>query len=192
MNKKRTFMIVTAGLMILITGCEENEQVARVATEAANRQASQNQEMARLNREVAEGTKTLVAADAKARTEIVAAQKELHAQQPEVGHQRDQLEVERKEIVSQRQTELLLAPVLQGLGILLFGGLVIGLCWYLLHGLRNDGEQSQELSELLVMELSTNATTSLPGPGIPSPPRLESDGSLPALPAGPSDSDPQP
>ena len=49
---------------ILMIGCSDGERVAKVATEAADRQAQQNQEMAQLNREVAEGTKRMVEADA--------------------------------------------------------------------------------------------------------------------------------
>ena len=60
MNVKRPLLIVAAGLMTLIAGCGSNEEVARVATQAADRQAQQNDELARLNREVASGTKNLV------------------------------------------------------------------------------------------------------------------------------------
>lgn len=175
-------LILVASVMILITGCGDSERVAQVATQAADRQAAQNQEMARLQREVAEGSKRLVEADAKARQEIVAAQKDLQAQQAEVGHQRDRLEGERKAIASQRQTDSLLAPVLQGLGILLFGGLVIGLCGYLLHGLRNDSDASQELNELLVTEIASNTPTLLLGPTSPPAAQLNSDGPPPSLP----------
>jgi hypothetical protein len=147
--------------------------------------------MASVTNQVAEGSKQLVEADAKARTEIVAVGRELQARQVVVDHQRDQLEVERKDIAGERQTESLWAPVVQGMGILLFSGLVIGLCWFLLHGLGSDGDASQELNELLVMELAaeTPKFPTLSGPADSSPPRLNPGGSRPALPPASSSSD---
>ena len=51
----RRIPILLAVTMILVTGCEENgnenSRVAKVAVEAAERQAKQNREMARLHRE---------------------------------------------------------------------------------------------------------------------------------------------
>ena len=88
--------ILLAVTVILVTGCEENGnengRVAKVAVEAAERQAEQNREMVRLNRETAEGTKRLVEADAEARKELTEMQHDLQAEQAEVGEQRDQLE----------------------------------------------------------------------------------------------------
>ena len=95
----RTKIFVMIMLLLLTGGCDEeneNEQVARVAQESAARQAEQNQELAKLNREVAAGAQRLVEADSRTRQEIIAAQKDLAQQQAEVGKQRDQLEAERR------------------------------------------------------------------------------------------------
>ena len=58
--------------------------MAKVAIEAAERQAKQNEEMARLNRETAEGARRLVEADAEARMELTEMQHDLQAEQAEV------------------------------------------------------------------------------------------------------------
>jgi hypothetical protein len=60
---------------LLLSGCGGgDERLVRLSEEAANRQAKQNQEMARQNQQTAEATKELVAADAKARAELTALQ----------------------------------------------------------------------------------------------------------------------
>lgn len=61
-------ILILQGLILLailptIAGCRGD--VVEIAREAADRQASQNTEMIRLNREVAAGTERLVEADAQ-------------------------------------------------------------------------------------------------------------------------------
>ena len=68
MNRKTPGFVPLILLAVLATiGCEEDEnaRVAKVAIEAAKQQAELNQEMSRLNREVASGTKRLVEANAE-------------------------------------------------------------------------------------------------------------------------------
>lgn len=156
MNATHLDLTIAAGLILMTAGCGGNAEVARVATQAADRQAQQNDELARLNREVASGTKNLVDADAQARKELIAAQQQLQSQQAEVGRGRDRLEAERQEMGRERQTVSMWTPVLQGLGITLVAALTIGLCWQLLYGLRSDDDANQELGELLIMELSSD------------------------------------
>lgn len=155
MPMRRTLRIILALVAILlVTGCDGDERLVRLATESAARQAEQSHEMARLNREVAEGTKRLVGADSQSRKELVALQRDLQAQQAEIGVQRDSLETERKALAQERQRESVLAAVLVGLGELLVGTLPLVLCWYLLHGLR-DAPGDAALTELLVEEIAS-------------------------------------
>jgi len=66
-----------------LAGCEEEDrykEAARVSEKAADRQAEQNAEMAHLNREIAEGTKRMVAADAETRKEIIAVHQDIQAE----------------------------------------------------------------------------------------------------------------
>ena len=86
---KRPFLTILAtAALVTVTGCDENARVARVAQEAADRQADQNKELARLSRETAEGTKRLVGADAETRKELASLQRDLQAAASEVGRQR--------------------------------------------------------------------------------------------------------
>ena len=66
--------------------------------------------MAQLQAQVAEGSKRLVEADAKARAELTALQHDLQQSQADLGRQRDQLEAERRGLAEQRgRDELLFA-----------------------------------------------------------------------------------
>ena len=106
----RVLIIVLAPLATIpLGGCDEDERLTRMATEAADRQAAQNQEMSRLNREVAEGTKRLVEANAQTQKELAALQHDLQADQAEIGRQRDLLETERKQVAAARRRDPIIA-----------------------------------------------------------------------------------
>ena len=158
----RRIPILLAVAMIAVTGCSDGERVAKVATEAAEQQAKQNLEMAQLNREVAEGTKRLVAADAEARKDLAKMQHDVQAEQAKVSEQRDRLETERQEIASQRRTESMWGPILKGCSVAAACAVTIGFCWYLLFGLRHHDNADDTLSELLVEELVAKSPAILP------------------------------
>ena len=107
-----------------------------MAREAANRQAEQNREMAQQNQRIAEATKELVTADAQASKELTTIQKDLRADQAEVGKQRDALEGERQKIDTARKWDQLLAPALADFGVMLVIAAALWFCWYLLIGLK--------------------------------------------------------
>ena len=168
--------------LILIAGCEpppSDERLARMAEQSVEAQAAQNAEMARLNREVAEGTNRLVEADAEARQELLAAQRDLQRQQEQVGVQRDALESERKTWTSQRRTESVYAPIISTFGMALLAVLPLTLCWKLLYGLGD--AQDQPLSDLLIQEIVSPEPTLLPPPQRATPP------ALPYAPESPAD-----
>ena len=103
--------------MIAASGCgSDSDRVAQVALEASQRQAALDQEMARLNREVTEGTRQLIQSRGEADRQIL-------AQQQDLQQQRQQLDDERRGIASQRLRESLLAPILTNLGWLAVGSL---------------------------------------------------------------------
>jgi len=145
-------------------GCDDNARVAAVAERAAERQAAQNEEVVRLNREVAVGTRRLVEADARAREELAVAQRELQTERAEINTQRDALEEERKEIARQRRTVSLWAPVVTGLATLVAVAVLAAFCWSLLFGLRREDDPHEVLSELLVDELTSPRPVLLAGP----------------------------
>jgi hypothetical protein len=167
MNRKTPGFIPLILLVILATiGCEEDEnaQVAKVAIEAAKQQAELNQEMSRLNREVASGTKRLVEANAESQEKLVVLQSDLQGEQAEVSRQRDNLEVERKDIAAQRIRESVLAPVVAWILPFAICGLALATCCFLLFGLRRATDDEAAISELLVEELTSERPTLLPGP----------------------------
>jgi len=83
--RRRLLGLTLSGAVIALAGgCDDDARVAATAERAAERQASQNEEVVRLNREVAEGTRRLVEADAQAREELAAAQRELHKERAEI------------------------------------------------------------------------------------------------------------
>ena len=77
--------------MIAASGCgSDSDRVAQVALEASQRQAALDQEMARLNREVTEGTRQLIQSRGEADRQIL-------AQQQDLQQQRQQLDDERRD-----------------------------------------------------------------------------------------------
>ena len=133
-----------------------------MAETAADRQADQNREMSQLNREVAEGTKLLVEADANSREDFVALQRDIQTEQAEVGKQRDQLESERRSIAGERLRESILAPILANLGPLLVCALVLVFCALLVFGLYSDKGEGDVVAELLIDEIVAERPTRLP------------------------------
>ena len=172
-------LILTIALVAacsLLAGCNEDERLAKMATEAANRQAAQNEEMARLNREIADGSKRLVAASADATDKVLTAGHTLD-------EQRSQIDTQRQALAQERDRDSILGPVITTLGTLLVCALPLVLCWHLLHGLRH-GDEVTEINQLLVEEIVSDEPILLP------PPRQYSEHrSLPAHDASP---DPRP
>ncbi len=127
-------------MAVLLTGCSD-ERLTQLARESADRQATQNLEMARVTRESAEATKRCAEADRKSRQELNAMQHDLIA-----GH--DRLEADRKVLAAERYCESLLAPVISTIGAMLICVLPVAVCWYLLHGLRQEASHP-EMAEFL-------------------------------------------
>ena len=147
---------------VFLSGCSDDERLVRLSEEAANRQAEQNREMARQSRQTAEATKELVAADAKARTELTALQQNLRADQAEIGQKRDALEIERQNIAAERKWDRLLAPALLDFGVFMMITASLVFCGYLLIGLRHEKITEPSVEELLIQELVSENPRLLP------------------------------
>ena len=133
-------------LIVLATGCSSSDdRLVRHVADSNRQQAQQNSEMAKVHREVAEGTSRLVEAVAESRKEMVAMESDLQ-------EQRTQLDTERRSIANERHRESILAPVVSSVGLLLVAALPLVLCWYLLHGLRTPDE---DVSEVLIENLAS-------------------------------------
>src|SRR4051812_28760879 len=103
---RQTTWILWITLMNVTSGCDD--RATQIAREAANRQAQQNTAMSELNKEVAAGTRELVAADSQARKEIVGVHHELQAERTQLDTGWDALENERRQIADERRTESML------------------------------------------------------------------------------------
>jgi len=153
-------------LWLAVAGCEtESDRVAAVAREAAERQAEQSKQMAELQSQVAEAHKRLVEGEAKARTELVALQRDLQEAQAEIGRQRDVLEEERRQWAGQRGRDPILAAAITSVGVVLACLLPLLLCIYVVRALRDEATNDAAVAELLVEELAADQPLLLPPPG---------------------------
>jgi hypothetical protein len=155
---------VTAILIVLTIGCQENEnkRLAEMAQRHEQRQVEQNRHAADLHREVAEGTRRLIESDGKAREEIVKLQRDIQAERSEIGHQRDQLEIDRQVLASTRHFDSLTAVAITNVGLLIACLLPLLLAWHLLRQ-PNSGDDSV-LVEALLDDALTQQPTRLFGP----------------------------
>jgi hypothetical protein len=151
LNPKARTLILLIALSILINGCDDG--VARIAREAADRQAQQNTAMADLNKEVSAGTRRLVEADAQSRTEIVGVHRDLQAERLRLDTNWSALEQERRQIAGQRQTESLLAPSVRYAGLVALIVALLGFCWYAIVAARRSNDTDTTLNELLIAEM---------------------------------------
>lgn len=145
---KKSILAVQISLAAtILTGCQQpDERLARFASEATARQAEQNREMSQLNREVVDNHRRVIEAAARSRETVASLDRQIE-------QQRQRLDDERRSLVDERRRESLLVPVLTNTGILMVTALPLVLCWFLLHGLRSDSEESSDqLIQSLLMD----------------------------------------
>jgi hypothetical protein len=165
----RTILTLTS--VAITVGCDESRRLAEQAARNTEMQASQNHEMARVNREVAEGSRRLVAADAEARRQVLAIQKDLQTERQQIAVGRDALEAERQQMAAQRHRDPVVAAAITNTGIILACLLPLALCGYLLHSLC--GRSSEEaIGDVLLMDLVSESPLLLPPAQRQDQPRL--------------------
>ena len=145
-------------LAALVVGCSSppDAQLVEMARDHAARQTELNRQTIELQKEITEGSRRLVEADAAARSEMVALQHDLQADQQEIGRQRDLLEQERKEIARQRFRDQAVAITFSTIGLLLICGLPLLLCIYVLRAVRTSEAPDAALTEVLINELTAD------------------------------------
>ncbi len=160
---KLIHMPIVAALMLTAIGCDEdeNKRLAEMAERHLERQAEQSRQVTELQREVAEGSRRLVEADAQARQEMVTLQREVQAERNEVGRQRDVLEGERRELAAKRRLDPIVAAAITNVGLLLACLLPLVLCWYLLT-CRVEPADDQAVAEVLLEDLVADRPLLLP------------------------------
>ncbi|QDT93571.1 hypothetical protein [Gimesia algae] len=151
--------------LILLTGVscssDENSRVAELATQQLERQSNQNRRMVELQQEVASGSRELVEADARARQEMVVLQREIQAGQNEIGHQRDQLEAERREIADSRNRDPIIAAAITRVAFVVASLLPLLICWLLLQQ-KVEPVSKNEIAELLLDDLVSSDPRLMP------------------------------
>jgi hypothetical protein len=155
---------------LLLTGCgtSTDERLLQQAKEHAAQQAETHRQMARQQQEVAEGSLRLIEADAKAREEMASMQNGLREDQAAIGRQRDQLEVERREIASQRHRDPLVAAAIVNVGLVIAALLPLLVCVYVLWSVARTRDADEAVTELLVEEIVSDKPRLLP-PILPLP-----------------------
>ena len=148
---RQTTWILWIILIGVTSGCDD--RATQVAREAASRQAQQNTAMAELNKEVATGTRELVAADSAARKEIVGVHHELQAERSRLDTGWDSMEKERQHIAAERRTESVLVPAVEVFGGLALVIVLLGFCWYALVATRRGDDSNAQLNEILICEV---------------------------------------
>ena len=144
--------VLIAFPFVFAMGCEgESERLVEMARESAERQAVQNNEMSRLNREVAQSHR-----------ELVELQRDVEERAAAVGGQHDLLEEERRQIAGERVRESILGPLIANLGPLLVCALMLLFCSILLFGLRAERNGEDAVAELLIEELTSSAPKLIP------------------------------
>lgn len=151
-------------MMLLMTGCDsDDERVAEMATEQAERQALQSREMVKLQHEIAEGSHELIESNGKAREAVMKIHRDLQQERAEIGKQRDTLEGERRDIAAKRQREPVMAEAIKTIGMVLACLLPVGIAAYLLLHYLGKTEQ-ESLGELLIKDMTAMEPALLPPP----------------------------
>ena len=144
------------GLMVVLIaiGCDpsESQRLAEMAEQQLDRQNEHNRQVAELQREVTEGSRRLVEADAQSRAEMVTLQREVQAERTELGRQRDTLEQERRELATERRITPVIAAAIQHIGLLLICVLPLILAWYVLEHPQRPTDD-QVVAEILLDDL---------------------------------------
>ena len=153
MEKQTLLITLTLNLLIGVScSSDENARVAELATQQLERQADQNRRMSELQQEVASGSRELVEADAQARREMTTLQREIQTERSEIGHQRDQLEAERREIADSRNRDPIIAAAITRVAFVVVSLLPLFICWLLLQQ-KVEPADKNEITELLLDEL---------------------------------------
>ena len=148
--------ILPAMLLTCLIGCGGNdERLVKMANDHDARQAEQNQRMADLQKQVAEGSKRLIEADAESRQKFLAIQDNLRADQAAIGKQRDALEADRHEIAAQRNRDPIVAAAIIEVGLYIACLLPLVLAGYLIWATKpSAGQDDAIVAEFLVTDLA--------------------------------------
>jgi hypothetical protein len=155
MSKLKIVMALILTLVVILSGCTPNndQRLAEMAAQHEARQVQQNQQLAELQEHVAEGSKELVAADARAREQAATLARELQAERAKIGEARDVMESERRELARQRHRDPIVAEAIAGAALLVACVLPLVVCRHLLRQPENTASADVAAAELLLQDL---------------------------------------
>jgi hypothetical protein len=146
-------------VLIATTGC--NDEATKIAREASDRQAAQNQQMAELQHEVARGTREMVKSDAEAREQFVGVHRDLQQERKQLGESWNELEFERQRVGRERRID----SAWQSLVTFLLGSLVAAAFFAYLRQLlisaQRDEPVDTDVAALLVDHLMADTLQTL-------------------------------
>ena len=160
MNPENLPILLLLLTTILIAGCSDDRAVA-ISREAADRQAAQNLEMSKHNREVA-----------AAHHQLADVQRDVQEERENLSTRWNELETERQGIASDRRTESLLAALVPVAGTV---AVIVGALYFaglLFRDARSPDAVDAQLCELLVTELAADEPRWLPSRGDTAPTSL--------------------
>ena len=157
--------LMTAIPLLMILGCSSRDDRL---TRMAEQQAELNQEMVRLNRDVAQGMNRLTQENAEFRKEAMAVQKQLHAQRVELIKKQEALAEERRRYA---QRDPLVAKAVTHVGITMACLLPLGLGWFLLRQ-PTDQQLEPVVNDLLLEDLTSERPKLIAPPTFEGPPGI--------------------
>ena len=173
---------IAIALIPLLIGCvdDPDQRLANMAERNLTVQARQNEQMAQHSQAVVEASRDLVAADAQARKEMVAAhadlQSSIQADRTAIEMQREALEQERREIALNRYRDPLVAQAITAFGFTLPCILPLALAAYAMYVTNRSQADEASLNEILISEIVSVNPLLLPAPP-PTTHMLEQSGS---------------
>ncbi len=166
---RRTLILWQAGVLLVlmsVIGCStSDDRLVELSEEAMKRQAEQNRQIAQQSQQVAEAAHELVQADAQSRKELFESQRSLEAgiqaERLRLDEERHELERDRQALAVAKIREPIVAATIWSAAVFVAVVLPLVLCIYLVRNL-GSSEPSQNLTELLVHELTSPQPTLLP------------------------------
>jgi hypothetical protein len=155
-------------MLLLAAGCADSrdERYGQLAQQALREQSEQNQRMAEQSQQIAEASRRLVEGDAEARKDLLAAQRqltsELHSERANIDRQREEMEQERRDIAARRHRDPIVAEAITAFGLTLACLAPLALAAFVIRAVTQDGDESAALSEMLVVEMTSEKPKLLP------------------------------
>ncbi len=142
-RERKTLALIILLMQTMVgTACEsENERLARLATEYADRQTEQGGRVIDLQQELLTGSRQLIEADSRARTEIIDLHREIQDERRSLDQRYEQLEAERRSVERNRYWAPYLIDLTRQIMLLAACLLPLLLCRHLLSLALKQGEE---------------------------------------------------